>query len=48
MADELNLPLNEHLVIKTKNFTCFSDISSDKTLEEERILMAVSSSKIFP
>lgn len=33
---------------KTINFTCFSDISSDKTFEEERILMAVSSSKILP
>ena len=28
--------------------SCFSDISSDSTLEEDRISMAVSSSRIFP
>ena len=28
--------------------TCLAEISSDKTFEDERILIAVSSSKIFP
>ena len=28
--------------------TCFSEISSAKTLEDERIFIAVSSSRMFP
>lgn len=29
-------------------FTCLAEISSDRTFEDERILIAVSSSKMFP
>ena len=29
-------------------FTCLAEISSERTFDEERILIAVSSSKIFP
>ena len=34
--------------VKVHGLTCFSEISLDKTLELERILMAVSSSRMLP
>ena len=41
-------PWGVSLLTLTLLFTCLAEISSERTFDDDRILIAVSSSKIFP
>lgn len=40
--------MGRHCVYGLNFLTCLAEISSERTLDDERILIAVSSSRIFP